>query len=393
MPTEVDEGKSTRVPLFTPLPVAEEMSTAPPPPGAPLLTPLEETVLPAALPRACLNCAAPLTGPFCSQCGQNVADYHRSIWRLIASFFDNVFSWDSKFFRTLGPLLTRPGLLTREFLIGRRARYVQPLRLFLFTSAVCLTLLQFGHRKVIRADSGTGKGAPAKDGVHFNVGTNADDDDDDRPSPSPAPSPSPTGEALPAAPASSPAASPDASPVPSPSPAGTASEGRRRDSADNAFEQYMEKASKRVDEKSKQLGPKEFNRQVSARMQSSLSWVALAILPVFALLVRSLYWRRDSFYFDHLIFSLHYHTFLLLLMTVYRTLDGLLDWTHLGWLKVPLAFGLLVPPWYLYRSLKLLFGESRPRTWTKVCVIGGLHLVALIIGMTIVGLTSVFSLV
>ena len=49
----------------------------------------------------------------------------------------------TNFFRTLEPLFKQPGFLTLEFMAGRRVRYVHPLRLFLFTSAVCLALLQF----------------------------------------------------------------------------------------------------------------------------------------------------------------------------------------------------------------------------------------------------------
>ena len=91
----------------------------------------------------CANCGTPLAGPYCSRCGQHDKDYHRSLWRFLADFLDNTLCWDNKFLLTAKPLLRRPGFLTQEFMVGRRARYVHPLRLFLFTSAACLALIGF----------------------------------------------------------------------------------------------------------------------------------------------------------------------------------------------------------------------------------------------------------
>ena len=42
--------------------------------------------------------------------------------------------WDGRFASTVRALLQRSGMLTQEFLEGRRARYVSPLRLYLTTS-------------------------------------------------------------------------------------------------------------------------------------------------------------------------------------------------------------------------------------------------------------------
>ncbi len=49
---------------------------------------------------------------------------------------ESLFSFDSRFWRSLGPLLARPGWLTREYWQGRRASFLPPLRLYLFVSFV-----------------------------------------------------------------------------------------------------------------------------------------------------------------------------------------------------------------------------------------------------------------
>src|ERR1041385_2774300 len=84
----------------------------------------------------CENCGAPLTGEFCSQCGQHAIDYRRSIFRVLLDAADSFFNWDTKFLHTMNQLLIHPWQLTNDFNAGRRARYVHPLRFFLIARAV-----------------------------------------------------------------------------------------------------------------------------------------------------------------------------------------------------------------------------------------------------------------
>jgi hypothetical protein len=82
----------------------------------------------------CENCGAPLTGEFCSQCGQHAIDYRRSIFRVVLDAADSFLNWDTKFLHSMNQLLIRPWHLTNDFNAGRRARYVHPLRLYLIAS-------------------------------------------------------------------------------------------------------------------------------------------------------------------------------------------------------------------------------------------------------------------
>jgi hypothetical protein len=81
----------------------------------------------------CLNCGADTPGAYCSVCGQEASDYRIST-RLFLREVLSIFTLDSKFFRSIGPLLFKPGQLTIAFTQGKRARYLRPLRLYLFTS-------------------------------------------------------------------------------------------------------------------------------------------------------------------------------------------------------------------------------------------------------------------
>ena len=80
----------------------------------------------------CLNCRAALHGAFCQACGQP-AHVHRSLLHLAEEVLHGILHFDAKGWRTLPLLVVRPGLLTRRYIDGQRARHVSPLALFLFT--------------------------------------------------------------------------------------------------------------------------------------------------------------------------------------------------------------------------------------------------------------------
>ena len=80
----------------------------------------------------CLNCGEALAGPFCSQCGQN-AHPHRKLTHVFEEFLHGLLHFDTKAWRTLPMVAFRPGTLTRNYVYGKRARYISPIALFLFT--------------------------------------------------------------------------------------------------------------------------------------------------------------------------------------------------------------------------------------------------------------------
>jgi len=103
---------------------------------------------PAAPPRLCQNCSTPLTGPFCAACGQHDVDYHRGFHHLFHDLLENLFHFEGKFFVTVAWLLAKPGRITLEFIAGRRASQLNPLRFYIFVSVLFflgLSLLNHGH--------------------------------------------------------------------------------------------------------------------------------------------------------------------------------------------------------------------------------------------------------
>lgn len=103
-------------------------------PAGSLAGPLSAPEAPASVVERCANCGAPLSGPYCSQCGQRHEHAVHSFWHFMREGFEDFTHADSRLWRTLGALVFRPGFLTREFLEGRRARYLPPVRLYLVLS-------------------------------------------------------------------------------------------------------------------------------------------------------------------------------------------------------------------------------------------------------------------
>jgi hypothetical protein len=80
----------------------------------------------------CLNCGTPLNGPYCFACGQK-AHVHRSIRGFLQDFVQGLFNFEGKIWRTLPMLAWCPGIMTRRYIAGERARFISPVALYLFT--------------------------------------------------------------------------------------------------------------------------------------------------------------------------------------------------------------------------------------------------------------------
>lgn len=91
--------------------------------------------------QACLNCGAVLLGPHCHRCGQQ-AHVHRTLSAFFHDLLHGVLHFEGKIWRTLPMLLWQPGRLTREYIDGRRARYVSPVALFLFVIFLSFAVFQ-----------------------------------------------------------------------------------------------------------------------------------------------------------------------------------------------------------------------------------------------------------
>lgn len=89
----------------------------------------------------CLNCDLPLSGKYCSNCGQKAYLDKDSFWHLVVHFTSDYFHFDGKFFLTLKYLFTEPGRVTKEYLEGKRKRFLNPIQMYIFASAIFFIIL------------------------------------------------------------------------------------------------------------------------------------------------------------------------------------------------------------------------------------------------------------
>lgn len=95
----------------------------------------------------CLNCGTQVTGNFCSLCGQENIETRENFFHLAFHTIGDFFHFDSKFFRSFVPLLTKPGFLTLEHWAGKRTSYIHPLRLFFFVTIVMVIMANAYYKK------------------------------------------------------------------------------------------------------------------------------------------------------------------------------------------------------------------------------------------------------
>jgi hypothetical protein len=324
----------------------------------------------------CENCGAKLNGHYCSQCGQAAIDYRRSFGHVVLDVLNEFLNWDSKFFGTLGLLITRPWRLTNEFIEGKRVRHVHPLRLYLLASVVFFFAVNYGA-KGIRIEPGKiAEGQRAEVAAEIQKKRDKIENDLDKENLSAedrrkaeavlnqlsnaAASPSPS-TAISATPTAGDSPTSGASPSPN--------ESARRDygavgdrpflvfdqqeSGSTPFERWLEARAK---EKMGEHGTK--MDLFITTLFSNLPYMMLCCIPLFAFVLKVLYVRRRIFYIDHLIYALHIHSFfytaVMLIVLITMGLNRLIPGAFSGWiiavLWITFAVQIFLSIRYVYRQ-------------------------------------------
>jgi hypothetical protein len=110
----------------------ERRTTALRGPGAGGFTPPQSL----AASNPCLNCGTNIQLTYCPECGQAEIDSDPTLREFLRELAEELIHWDGKLSKTFRLLVTRPGELTREYVAGKRVRYISPLRVYLTCSLV-----------------------------------------------------------------------------------------------------------------------------------------------------------------------------------------------------------------------------------------------------------------
>ena len=104
----------------------------------------------------CLNCGSIVPERFCSQCGQENTEPKESFGYLLGHFFEDVTHYDSQLLTTLRDLIIKPGFLTRQYNEGKRLSYLNPIRMYIFISAVFFLVMFSQKKEEKKTDEATG---------------------------------------------------------------------------------------------------------------------------------------------------------------------------------------------------------------------------------------------
>lgn len=113
----------------------------------------------------CHNCGIRLTGPFCAACGQKDVPLTVTLHDFGHELTHEMLHVDGRLFQSVRRLLLSPGVLTREYIQGHRARWISPIRLYLIFSVAFFALSTITGVRV-----GVSTGAQPRSGLHFSFG-------------------------------------------------------------------------------------------------------------------------------------------------------------------------------------------------------------------------------
>lgn len=88
----------------------------------------------------CQNCGYTVDVAYCSNCGQKNTETRQPFHHLFTHFIEDLTHYDGAFWKTIKHLLFRPARLTKEYLSGKRQTYVPPVKLYIFISFIAFLL-------------------------------------------------------------------------------------------------------------------------------------------------------------------------------------------------------------------------------------------------------------
>jgi len=298
----------------------------------------------------CLNCGNHLNpeDEFCARCGQRTRGTKVPLSEFISDFFQDYFTVDSKFFKSIFLLMAVPGGLTKRYNEGLRKRYIAPFRMYLFTSFVYFFLLALSvsdDQNVTDAaypQNSFGAKAMILDSLIDHRVTTIQPDSLRSVSDS-------LDQAFRQDLVVSFGGDPDSIEI------GETGLGKR-------VEQFLKTKAKRANE-----NPDDFLRS----LMRSASITLFFLLPVFALILWAFHFRRAPYYVQNLVHSVHLHTFVFALFSIYLALKLAFE-THISGIVAVL---ILV---YLVWSMRTVYSQSIFRAiWKTILVLAFYFLVIL----------------
>jgi hypothetical protein len=348
--------------------------------------------------RDCLNCGSFVQGRYCHMCGQENVVPKETFWHMVIHFFYDITHFDSKFFESIKFLVFKPGFLSRQYMLGRRASYLHPVKMYVFTSAIFF-LLFFSLFKPSTNFTDVNKELTPKQRADYinslqkrllKDSSNVELKENIR----------------------------KASDTTIPLTAGNLVE-MEDGGAVISFVKTKHRTVAEYDSAQKKLppsqrdgwtlrrlikkqialnaefkeDPKSAGEKLANKVLHQLPYMLFISLPLFALILKLVYLRRKQFYFaDHGIFTIHLYVFTFLLLLLVFTLSQLSKYTGLGFLGVVSGILVVALFFYLYKAMRNFYGQRRGKTILKFIIVAISSLLMMLVLLVIFFFFSAITL-
>lgn len=347
----------------------------------------------------CLNCGTTVPDRYCPHCGQENTEPHESFWHMVQHFLYDITHFDSKFFDSMKFLLLKPGFLPAEYIKGKRASYLNPIKKYVFTSAVFFiaffSLFKAGVNLKMNVDQPISKevrvtytkklkDALAKDSSNTSwkaaillledttrVLTNQDmmpfwDDFNyisiSKKSYQTKQEYDSIQQSLPAA------------------------------ERDNWLSRKIQYRNLELKQKYK-MDPRSGANKMLETFLHKLPVLLFVSLPLFALLLKLLYIRRKRFYYaDHGIFTIYHYIFSFFLLLIVFSLNELGDFTGWSVFDIVALLFFLSGGVYLFMAMRRFYGQGFFKTLFKFIILNIGAIVALLVLFFVFLIFSVYSI-
>ncbi|MEY3679337.1 MAG: hypothetical protein RI924_1478 [Bacteroidota bacterium] len=328
----------------------------------------------------CLNCGATVNGKFCSACGQENIETREPFWIFLFHSIGHYFHFDSKFINSLKPLITQPGKLTLEHIRGKRASYFPPVTMYLFISLFFFLLLSIEKPSIQSSQLSKESEKAIKQELDSLKKVN-------------------TLTTLPAAEKQK-----NIQRIRKLSMVQTSVKeiGKGFKDGYSGIEMDAESPSNYKDlngyeQQQKQLVPAkrdswlvsyftkknlilkekygdELLSKVFEAVQRQLPKMMFVLLPLFALILSLSFYNSTLYFIDHLVYTLHVHSFIFLLFITIELIALALPSAA----DFMVGVGLIASIWYIYRSMRTVYQRLRWHTVFKFMLLSFIYLILLI---------------
>jgi len=286
----------------------------------------------------CLNCGTEVTGRFCQQCGQENVEVKESFFQLLIHFVEDLTHFDGKLWKTVKLLLFKPGSLTKLYIEGKRASYIHPIRMYIFVSAVFFLFMFTGEAPLKTGDAGSNANNSKDFATGLQEGLKMDLDED-----------SVNYKTIAAY--------------------NAAQKKLPESKRDNWLDALIKKKGIEINEKYSGDNLK-IGKALIEKFENYFSRMLYISLPIFAFFIWVLYRRnKNHFFVDHVIFSIHIYCAFYIILFIAQIISTV---NHFFSDKASDIIALLVPIslfFYLYKSLRNHFNQSRKKTLLKFFIL------------------------